>query len=369
MQDARKIIEKNGAQWSTQVGIELANIYEPLQASNNAKYASKVSVSKALKYGSGDRHRIDVYYPVQHQPPESSPSSTTAAAAPAPPPAADHAPSLLPVVVYFHGGGFVAGDNDIAPSASIFGNIGYFFARNGAVACLATYRLVQSATEQPARWPSGPEDVAAALRWVQTEIPRYGGDPARVVAVGQSAGAAHLFNAAALGLLGGGHRIRGDSGGSGGSTVPHSSLLRPLCGAALLSPPLLLDPGVPGRRAAMQDYLQVHDDWEIQGRYSGTALFRQSCFGSGGGEEVGLLRELPCEMLFFLAEYDIHTEVIAGHLEFVRDYLLRFGKLPLLEVLKGHNHVSYALGLGLDGEGPDEAGPRLLRFVQECCSE
>ena len=60
-------------------------------------------------------------------------------------------------------------------------------ARSGLVGVNATYRLVP---EHP--WPAGAEDVAAAVRWVRESIADYGGDPARIVLMGHSAGATHV---------------------------------------------------------------------------------------------------------------------------------------------------------------------------------
>ncbi|MBU6207513.1 MAG: alpha/beta hydrolase, partial [Alphaproteobacteria bacterium] len=49
------------------------------------------------------------------------------------------------------------------------------------------YRLVPDAA-----WPSGGEDVAAAVGWLRANIAHYGGDPARIILMGTSAGAVHL---------------------------------------------------------------------------------------------------------------------------------------------------------------------------------
>ena len=42
------------------------------------------------------------------------------------------------------------------------------------------------------RWPSGAEDVGAAIEWLATEIGGYGGDAGRIVVAGHSAGASHV---------------------------------------------------------------------------------------------------------------------------------------------------------------------------------
>ena len=55
------------------------------------------------------------------------------------------------------------------------------------ITVLPNYRLAPGSP-----WPSGPEDVAAVWRWLQDELPALGGDPSRIVLLGESAGAAHV---------------------------------------------------------------------------------------------------------------------------------------------------------------------------------
>ena len=112
--------------------------------------------------------------------------------------------AALPVLVWIHGGGFIAG------SAASPWYVGESFARDGVVTVTASYRLgfegfgwVEGATNN-----RGVLDWIAALEWVQENIAAFGGDPARVTIAGQSAGGAavmqlltmpaaqHLFRAA-----------------------------------------------------------------------------------------------------------------------------------------------------------------------------
>jgi para-nitrobenzyl esterase len=92
----------------------------------------------------------------------------------------------LPVLVWLHGGAFVAG------SPALYD--GQTWTRDGVVLVTVSYRL---GTEGFVWFDGGDPNVAlqdqlAALRWVQEEIGAFGGDPGRVCLGGQSAGAMSL---------------------------------------------------------------------------------------------------------------------------------------------------------------------------------
>ncbi|WP_406301232.1 carboxylesterase family protein [Streptomyces sp. NBC_00885] len=90
-----------------------------------------------------------------------------------------------PVMVFVHGGGFVAGST----SAPLYD--GTAFARDGVVLVTLNYRLgIPGFLHLPGAPDNrGMLDILAALRWVQDNIARFGGDPANVTLFGQSAGA------------------------------------------------------------------------------------------------------------------------------------------------------------------------------------
>lgn len=91
----------------------------------------------------------------------------------------------LPVMVFVHGGGFVAGSTR---SAMYDGSA---FARDGVVLVTLNYRLgIAGFLDIPgAPANRGLLDVVAALRWVKANIAAFGGDPHNVTLFGQSAGA------------------------------------------------------------------------------------------------------------------------------------------------------------------------------------
>ena len=98
----------------------------------------------------------------------------------------------LPVLVYFYGGGFVAGDGS-EPRYD-----GESMARRGLVAVTVNYRLgvfgflahpeLTKESAQHAAGNYGLLDQSAALRWVQQNIAAFGGDPTQVTIAGESAG-------------------------------------------------------------------------------------------------------------------------------------------------------------------------------------
>lgn len=98
----------------------------------------------------------------------------------------------LPVLVYFYGGGFVAGDG----SESRYD--GESLARKGIVTLTVNYRLgifgffahPELTKESPhhASGNYGLLDQYAALKWVQQNIAAFGGDPKHVTIAGESAG-------------------------------------------------------------------------------------------------------------------------------------------------------------------------------------
>ncbi|RST32167.1 alpha/beta hydrolase [Sphingomonas ginkgonis] len=123
----------------------------------------RLSVAPVLAdapYGEHERQRLDLYAPA--------------------------GASGAPLFVWVHGGGFLRGDKgDLErwPNA----HAGRWAAANGMVGVVVNYRL---APEH--RWPSGAEDLAAVVAWLEAHAAAHGGDPALIVLAGTSAGAAHV---------------------------------------------------------------------------------------------------------------------------------------------------------------------------------
>jgi acetyl esterase/lipase len=244
-------------------------------------------IVRDLAYGPDPRHRLDVHMPAAE-------------------------PAGLPVLLYVHGGGFVSG-NKTTPGSPFYDHLGGWAARNGLVAAVMTYRLAPGH-----QWPAGAEDVAAALSWTREHCASYGGDPERIVLMGQSAGAAHVASFLA------GHAGRGAAGPAG---------------AVMLSG--LYDPPTAEENDEVRAYFGDDDDQFAQ---------RSSIPG---------LVACPVPLLLAVAELDpadFHRQAMT----LLEAMLAAHGVIPPFLTIPDHTHQSEIFSVGLD----DEAfGSILARFV------
>lgn len=86
--------------------------------------------------------------------------------------------SRLPVLIFWHGGGWVKGSRQDYVFAA------RAFAKQGYLVVVPDYRKVPGV-----HFPAFVEDGAQAVRWVQDNIESYGGDPKSIALSGHSAGA------------------------------------------------------------------------------------------------------------------------------------------------------------------------------------
>lgn len=118
--------------------------------------------TRAVAYGPDRRHRLDIYTPSRVP------------------------PATAPVVVFLYGGGWTEGDRHL------YRFLGAALARRGFLTVIPDYRVYPQV-----RFPAFLEDAARAVHWTRSEIGAFGGDPARLVLMGHSAGA-HLAAMLAL---------------------------------------------------------------------------------------------------------------------------------------------------------------------------
>ncbi|USQ86828.1 carboxylesterase family protein [Streptomyces phaeoluteigriseus] len=119
----------------------------------------------------------------------------------------DTARAKAPVLVWIHGGGFTGGAGQdtnprqfVTQTGSVVVTVNY---RVGVLGTLNLPQLQAESKDGPGNY--GLLDQQAALRWVQANISRFGGDPKSVTIAGQSAGAGsvcdHLASPTAKGLF------------------------------------------------------------------------------------------------------------------------------------------------------------------------
>jgi acetyl esterase/lipase len=113
-------------------------------------------VERNVGYGPDPAHVLDIYRP-------SKESAAT---------------SSRPIVLFWHGGGWVSG------SKSQYRFVAEALVSRGYVAVLPGYRL-----HPQGRFPGFVEDAAQAVAWVHRHAGQVGGDPGRIFLMGHSAGA------------------------------------------------------------------------------------------------------------------------------------------------------------------------------------
>jgi para-nitrobenzyl esterase len=149
---------------------------------------------------------------------------------------AARADERLPVMVWIHGGGFVAG----TPAEQLYH--GEWLSKSGVVVVSVAYRLgvfgflahpqLSAESKEHVSGNYGLLDLIAGLQWVQRNIAAFGGDPRRVTIFGESAGAIAVSQLCASPLARGLFRAAiSESGGSFGPVGAQGGIgenMRPL---------------------------------------------------------------------------------------------------------------------------------------------
>jgi len=133
--------------------------------------------------------------------------------------------SQLPVMLWIHGGGnnqgssrFYQGQKLAADQQIIFVSVNYRLGHLGNF----SHRSIRNGASNPedASGNYGLLDIIAALRWIQTNIAVFGGDPGNVTVFGESAGGRNVFGLMASPLAKGlFHRAISQSGSSRSETL------------------------------------------------------------------------------------------------------------------------------------------------------
>ena len=251
-----------------------------------------VEVTRDQQYGPNERNRLDVF--------------RLGAAVRA------------PVLVYVHGGGFVMGDKT-SPGSPFYDNIGQWAAQQGCVGVTLTYRLAPAH-----RWPCGPQDLALAVQWLRANIGSFGGDPERILLMGQSAGATHV--------------------------------------AGYVSQPRFHRNGSPDIAGAVL----------MSGIYDPTTQPTSPLSIAYYGQDAAVLREartIPgllatsVPLLFTVSELD-PKDFQDQAMQLAQAWHAHKGNYPPLEYLAGHNHLSPAQTIG---SAEPQMAQRLTDFIAAVC--
>lgn len=261
---------------------------QQLMASMSRGMAAATRVTRDLAYGPDPRHRLDLF--------------TRDGLAGA------------PVFLFVHGGGFTMGDKHTEGSP-FYSNMGDFAARHGFVGVTITYRLAPAH-----KFPAGPDDLALALDWLRTHVTAHGGDPARIVLAGQSAGATHVAGYLA-------HRRDHAMG---------------VAGACLMS--------------------GIYDTLTATPNAFAQAYYGEDRRGWGPASCLAGLLASPVPIQFSVAEFDpddFHQQAA----QVVTQWQQTKGRLPELHYLTGHNHLSPALSIGSDSREVERMVAGFVRRV------
>ena len=257
-----------------------------------------VEVTRDIAYGDDPRHRLDVF---------------TAAGGDA----------TKPVLLFVHGGGFIAGDKHSEGSA-FYSNIGAWAAKNGFAGVNMTYRL---APDHP--WPAGIEDIRGTVEWIQQQGSEHGLDAEKIFLMGQSAGAAHAAGYLAHPEIYGASMKKPDHG---------------LTGAILLS-------GVYDFDAMPTTQMEEAYLGEDESLYEERSALPQ-------------LMDVDIPLLVTIAEFD-PPKFQAQGLQLLNEWWRHCEgdeSWPGFIYMLGQNHLSVALYLGLPH---DQLAPQLKRFMEE----
>lgn len=249
---------------------------QALMAGMNKGMDLATKVLRDISYGPDERNRLDIF--------------------------TQDGVSDAPVLVFVHGGGFVMGDKH-TDGSPFYSNMGDFAARNGMVGVTITYRLAPAH-----RFPSGPEDMKAAVGWLRANVAKYGGNPDKIVLAGQSAGATHVAGYVA-------HRQHHAVQGGG------------IAGAVLMS--------------------GIYDTLTAEPNQFAEAYYGEDRKGWGPASCVAGLLNTSVPLQFSVAEFD-PADFQRQAAQVVYQWTLARGRMPEMHLLSGHNHLSPALSIGSD---------------------
>lgn len=285
----RASVRKIGKQFDPQVIVATQALYLELQRKSGR---SGARLLPDLRYGQHPLQNFDLFLP---EAPAAGPRAT---------------------LVYLHGGGFVAGDKVAAGTDGLlYGNVGYFAARNGLIGVNANYRLAPDV-----KWPGGAEDIRLLMQWLAENLAQHGGDPDRIFLMGNSAGSTHVAS----------YLFHGPSQFEDGPRVAGALLSSGAFEAGDAEVAIAYYGAEPAARAA-------HSPLGLVDAYAGPAV----------------------PLFLWSAEFDpAFIEISVA--EFYAKLCAKYRACPRYAQFQGHNHVSHIMSINT---ADTEVGDAVLDFI------
>lgn len=283
----------------TQIDITYKTLYPILETKRADIEGTK---RRTFKYGTTDRHQLDVYYPA------ATPSGRA------------------PVLVFVYGGGYASGARQMPPPRDlVYTNVGAFFAKRGVVTVIPDYRILPDM-----KFPDPAVDVRDAVAWIAGHADEVNADSSvqadvdQLFIMGHSAGASIVSSALLLPNLVPAElklRVRGVVLQGGAYHFQTKTIAIP-------------PPTISAYYGADKDVLQNQP----------LSLLKNA--------SADAIQSFP-EPVLYVSEYEIPA-ISESSGDFVKLLSERLGKPVDTKVMKGHNHISPHVALGT-GQGEEWA--------------
>src|SRR5690606_25764493 len=199
-----------------------------------------------------------------------------------------------------------------------YDNIGTFAASQGFAGATITYRLAPAH-----KFPAGPEDLGAAVRWLKGNVAQFGGDPEKIVLSGQSAGATHVASYVA-------HKQHHAVAGGG------------IAGAVLMS--------------------GIYDTLTCAPNEFHVAYYGEDSQDWGPASCITGLIDTPIPLMLTVSEFD-PEDFQRQAAQFVGAWGSAHGSYPEMHYLAGHNHLSPAQSIGTEIKSVERLVANFVRRV------
>jgi len=298
--------------------------YKPLLLQNADKIRS--TARQSYSYGPHQRQELDCYIP--------SVKAT-----------GDLKNSVL---VFLYGGGLVRGDkvNLSFGEGLTYTNVGHYFAEDlGIPVVIVDYRLLSHG----AVFPSGGEDVALAIDWIEQHFRSEKPDGVDLFLMGNSAGGIHIST----------FLLAPEFATNRQQITKSSNTGTRLRGVILLAVPFHFEQSDPSREEVLATY------------YKGNHVSLSPLGLLRSAFESGSVRDLEgVQVLQITGTLDPENEILVPNRDFSKEWqsMGNLGNCLQIVNLEGHNHLSPVLSLGTGVKSEEAWGQEITSFVKKIVS-